>query len=884
MRDKSLDNSNEEYELKGPDAAAQGTYLPDGFLVKKGSLARRDTAPTGKRVTDLHLRLLESGILEPFGNQYRFTQDHMFSSPSGAAAAVLGRTANGWQEWRKPDGRKLSDLRRMAGKNASASLQTPSREKLLKLHQEQLESGNLLSLNRLQREYHSFREKFGPEALGAMEGESLLTFMHDTGNRDSLAYWLEFKNDDEFHTGKLGSIAGGSALKFRIFRRKETGNWQSGGEKGNLPTDITLEKAIEVASSHRDQLVLGAKLIEALADNASDEDYGKLQDDLDDQAPDVSRLSWGHKYFSLLFPDKLDDYHIPDLQRFHLIKLLQLPPDGNGRYLCAGRFVSIAKELGICLNHLTSLLNIIHAPVNRYWCIETGSPNSSDGLWKMMRENGCVAVGWPNLGDLSWLDGTRESSSRLKDLLIKEYPSNPLGLGRNGIQLHHFVNSIAEGDIILAAEGKAIRGIGKVTGGYHFHSGQDFPHQRPVEWISLESLELPNSEDVSGKVVHELKNYPENLVTIEKWIQSGNSLGPREKATTTPINRQVRLQGIPGRIQSILERKGQVILYGPPGTGKTFWSEKAALDLASLHAFGLPHDNLNSEQLKMVSGHSGGRGMVRLCCFHPAYGYEDFLEGYRPVTVGNQVAFQLRDGIFKEICKDAIAHPDHNFYLIVDEINRGDIPRIFGELMTILEKDKRGKSTILPVSREEFWVPSNVFLIGTMNTADRSISLLDTALRRRFGFIELMPDTVPLKNTAISGIVLGSWLNALNRKIRQNVGRDARNLQVGHSFLMHGGVPLKDIASLKRVLRDEIIPLLEEYCYEDSKALADILGKDIVNHQSGGIQHELFEEGREDALVQALVGAFPEISAMTETLRSEGPEGSSAYSDEGTEA
>ena len=125
---------------------------------------------------------------------------------------------------------------------------------------------------------------------------------------------------------------------------------------------------------------------------------------------------------------------------------------------------------------------------------------------------------------------------------------------------------------------------------------------------------------------------------------------------------------------------------------------------------------------------------------HPAYGYEDFLEGYRPTEINGSMHFVLRDGIFKQLCAQAKAQPEHNFYLIVDEINRGDIPRIFGELLTLLEKNKRGKTAILPLSGEPFTVPENLYVIGTMNTADRSIALLDAALRRRFGFLELLPE------------------------------------------------------------------------------------------------------------------------------------------------
>src|SRR5258708_38048695 len=114
--------------------------------------------------------------------------------------------------------------------------------------------------------------------------------------------------------------------------------------------------------------------------------------------------------------------------------------------------------------------------------------------------------------------------------------------------------------------------------------------------------------------------------------------------------------------------------------------------------------------------------------------------------------FVLGDGIFKTVCKEAEAQPAQHFYLIIDEINRGDIPRIFGELLTVLEKDKHGKTVLLPLTGTPFRVPENIYIIGTMNTADRSIALLDTALRRRFGFIELMPDISVLGNTTIEGV------------------------------------------------------------------------------------------------------------------------------------
>jgi len=342
----------------------------------------------------------------------------------------------------------------------------------------------------------------------------------------------------------------------------------------------------------------------------------------------------------------------------------------------------------------------------------------------------------------------------------------------------------------------------------------------------------------------ELEDFePRDMVDIQSFVWSCWDVSKNPEPKNQLID----------RIQSILERKGQVILYGPPGTGKTYWAEKAALELAAQSNFDVGFDELSDDQKSSITGNGKSFGAVRTCCFHPAYGYEDFIEGYRPEQAEDQMIFTLRSGVFKKLCKDAEDAPETSFYLIVDEINRGDIPRIFGELMTILEKDKRGKSITLPTSGEQFKVPSNVYIIGTMNTADRSIALLDAALRRRFGFIELMPDMSVLGEATVEGISLGRWLEDLNQRICEHVGRDARNLQIGHSYLLRdNGTPITDFSEFARALHEDIIPLLEEYFYEDYSTLEKILGAGIVDANDQKIHHELFKPSGQGELLRAI--------------------------------
>jgi 5-methylcytosine-specific restriction protein B len=732
------------------------------------------------------------------------------------------------------------------------------RARILDDHKTLAAEGKLLSRSQLDACYRTFRSRFGPDVLAGLDGEELLETMHAHGNRDSLVYWLEFKNDDEF-PARFGSISGGSAFKFGVFRRKETGTWVTADE-GNNSKDLAVEEAVAIARKHRDQLLRGEGHLRQLPPNGADDDYRRLQEILDQDAPDVGDLAWGHKYFSLLAPEKLDDYHNPDFQRFYLIKMLQVPPEGKGRYLCAGRYVAIADELGIPINHLTRSLNEHTPKPHPYWRVGTSDGRHPRDRWPLMRDGACVAIGWPDLGDLSGYEKDAPSRERLTRQLGERYPGSPQQVGRAANQVLNFARGIAEGDVVLACDGQAVLGVGRVAGGYSHEPGSDFPHRRPVEWLSLDEWKMPEPEGHQA-TVHRLRKAPANLVEAERRSLGGPVVArpPTPAPTRTGGGIGARLEGVPGRIQSVLERKGQVILYGPPGTGKTFWAERAALELASYSLAGKPFDDLSDGEKGQVMGGPEGPGTVRRCCFHPAYGYEDFIEGYRPELQEGRMTFALRDGLFKQVCRDAEAQPGRQFYLIIDEINRGDIPRIFGELLTVIEKDKRGKAVILPLSRSAFRVPPNVLLVGTMNTADRSIALLDTALRRRFGFVELMPDASLLAQATVAGIPLGPWLDALNRRICDHVGRDARNLQVGHSFLMEGGKPLRDAVRFFRVVRDEIIPLLEEYCYEDFEALHNILGGGLVDLPSRSIRHDLFEEPTGPELVQALLAPCPDI-------------------------
>lgn len=596
-----------------------------------------------------------------------------------------------------------------------------------------------------------------------------------------------------------------------------------------------------------------------------------MQKYLDDVDPDnngalnVRNSSWAHKYFSLLFHDKLDDYHNPNFQRFYLVKLLQsnIPAAADGRYIAAGHFVAIAKELEMPINHLTAILNQRIGKPIQYWRIAVSYPGSDEWAdWATMRAGNFVGMGFGNVGDLSAFQYTGRGKQELQSRFGQQYPR--LDSRKLTQDVFNFAKRIDKGEIVLVFEGVKVVGIGEVTGNYTYAPNAPAPHRLPVKWLSLDEWHLPKSESnlVQTGIVREIQLYANQveverrILEVEPIVTPPPSPSPDPVSTVT-VTYSVQLDGLMGQIQAALERKGQVILYGPPGTGKTYWAEKTACELVAQAQFGKPYATLSDEQRASISETNGK--YVRLCSFHPAYGYEDFLEGYRPEVVNQQMTFTRKDGIFKRLCDDARAEPARKFYLIIDEINRGDIPRIFGELLTVLEKDKRGKAIVLPLSGTPFHVPDNVYVIGTMNTADRSIALLDAALRRRFGFIELMHDYTVLENAVVGGIPLKPWLQALNKLLLKHIGHDARNLQIGHAYFLAGEKPISEWARFARVIREDIIPLLQEYCYEDYNALGEILGTALVDVETQQIRHELFDPKQQDKLVQALLAIDSDI-------------------------
>jgi len=251
-------------------------------------------------------------------------------------------------------------------------------------------------------------------------------------------------------------------------------------------------------------------------------------------------------------------------------------------------------------------------------------------------------------------------------------------------------------------------------------------------------------------------------------------------------------------------------------------------------------------------------GQLTRVTFHPSYNYEDFIEGFRPVSTNDGTGLQLKleDGIFKKVCRQAQLNPNQKYVVLVDEINRANVAKVFGELITLIEHDKRGVAVTLAQSKESFQVPENVYIIGTMNTADKSIRLLDAAFRRRFAFIELMPDPDLVAGSPVDFVALDDLLVELNRRIAARFGREK---QIGHSFFMVGTKPLSDVELLAQRFRLEILPVLQDYFFDDWSGLADVLGKEIVNVDEYKINQEILDDPvKLQEALSVIAGANPE--------------------------
>jgi 5-methylcytosine-specific restriction enzyme B len=481
------------------------------------------------------------------------------------------------------------------------------------------------------------------------------------------------------------------------------------------------------------------------------------------------------------------------------------------------------------------------------------APGERAAYWEECRENGYICIGWDELGDLSRFAGQDEFRKAFDDQFSDQYRGNKSKLTVMANEVWTF-RQLEPGDTVIANRGTSqVVGIGTVVEpGYVWRPEREvYKHTVAVKWgdTAERTLDPPVSSWFGSTVA----NVPGDLY---QRIVAAGAVGAGPEVSPQPVSPEPVLE----EIRSALSRRGQVVLYGPPGTGKTYAARRFAvwwlLGRASApEASWILGDRMALAEHEHIlsAARTGGVSQLTMVTFHPSYSYEDFVEGYKPRPTDGRggLELELRDGIFKRICRAAASDP-RPYLLLIDEINRGNVPKIFGELITLLELDKRGISVLLPYSGETLSIPPNVFIVGTMNTADRSIRLLDAALRRRFAFIELPPDPGVLQGAAVDRLALDAFLLELNQRILKYVGREK---QIGHSFFLDAkGEPLTTSEDFAAHFLTEVLPILQEYAFEDYALLAQLLGDGVIDTELQLIRRDVLDDPSE--FVEALRSNF----------------------------
>ena len=432
----------------------------------------------------------------------------------------------------------------------------------------------------------------------------------------------------------------------------------------------------------------------------------------------------------------------------------------------------------------------------RYWLY---APGRGACKWDEFYERGIMGLAWGEVGDLS----SYATKQGLKQQMLQTYPEN--GTQKNDIHaLWQFANEMKPGDVVFAKRGTTeIIGRGIVTGDYVYDAdAEHYRNVRGVRWTHKGNWSLDKPWPVR-KTLTEITDYTDRLAQLKAFFEEEDGAFDGEEMpvplTEYPVGKFLKEVYMDRRgydaIVGLLKTKKNIILQGAPGVGKTYAAKRLAYSMMGV---------------KDVS-------RVKLVQFHQSYSYEDFIEGYRPSGAG----FELVKGAFYSFCKKAAEDEENAYFFIIDEINRGNLSKIFGELFMLIESDKRGDKLQLLYSRELFSVPTNVHIIGMMNTADRSLAMLDYALRRRFAFVELRPafDSEGFRNYC-AGLdnprfeALVREVESLNRAIAEDESL-GEGFCIGHSYFCNMEADSCTDAALASIVEYELIPMIKEYWFDE---------------------------------------------------------------------
>ncbi len=673
--------------------------------------------------------------------------------------------------------------------------------------------------------WSEFLDVWPPDRVRGMSLEEYTNPNRD----DAFIYWLEFR------TESLGSIRGGQASKFGIYHRGEK-DPQGGGliyDDKYAWMSKCGKTADEAFATIRSQLI---QVIEA----ARKGDFAAVDHPVD--LWPIVKWKVAFLYQDRDDPGLLAIYKEDRLAARYkeaFLDPVEVPPPSQQHAALIKHYSWLGDALDIS-PWIWLDPEVQPAPTQptdrRYWLMPLG--RNAD-TWAGCRTRDTASIGYAEypVGDLRQYDSLEVLKERLKSMPSEE-GANKAHTTRRGQTLWNFYHVMEPRDVIffVAHLRRLVFGHGAVRSHYRYDTDREqHRHVRNVDWKS-------NFPD--GREVRE-KNLSSSIVDITEDPDLVAALKEAVGFTETEECPD------PPDPSDAVEHPRNQILYGPPGTGKTYNTVGHALAiLDGVEAREVTDDDKQRfRNFRFVAGEPGeARRQIAMVTFHQNYAYEDFVEGIRPrltdsgdgdeeseaagASPSSELDYELRPGIFRRICKAAEAEQreaasdsrePERFVLIIDEINRGNIPKIFGELITLIEPSRRlgrdDETTVtLPYSGDDFGVPDNLYIIGTMNTADRSIQQLDTALRRRFTFVGMMPDPDHhLIRDNVAGVNCRNMLRAMNERIALLMDREH---QIGHTYLLE----VESIEDLADRFRNRIFPLLQEYFYDDWRRIDAVLG------------------------------------------------------------
>ena len=649
----------------------------------------------------------------------------------------------------------------------------------------------------LQRLYNDFNTKFSPEVLSRIPDAELLTslFYSSESTNDCLCYWLEFNAQIKKY---FGSISGGSSFKFGLYQRKEDNVWISGGP--TKPEELSDADAMQLERRIRDMLIMGAEVIASFDKLDTLEVYEELDDKLNATIGKYASIAWIHKYFQMVYPKKFATWHSSEWQR-HMLLAYGICPSKK-YYARSGQLALVAGYANMSAPFFSGASYDRFGEIKQFFRL--GTSDGANSHFSDWRKDGIAAIGWPKIGQIeAYLQGNDVNRKAISEKLSEVYyPSDNRTASRKAGELAAFYKTNGN-SVFVAMNGENLLALGDNIGAYIYADGQEFPHHKPIHWHDcfLSKDKLPKkSEGLLTSCI--ILSDDDNLIYLyhkyytEISFEEVIEVGEEEKSCVVKTPRMNPLHPL------------NQIIYGAPGTGKTYSSIEYAMAIVENRPVDLSK-RTREQRLELMQKYSeciSARRVV-FTTFHQSYGYEEFVQGIRPDSKAGAICFEKVDGVFKTIADVAMKDPVNNYVIIIDEINRGNISKIFGELITLMEDDKRcGElnqlSVTLPLG-ERFAVPNNLYLIGTMNSADKSISLVDTALRRRFAFVEMAPNEALIDDTTLRNVLI-----ALNDFIKKELR--STDLLIGQAYFI-GKAP----DDLRSIMNNNIIPLLYEYFYDD---------------------------------------------------------------------